>query len=77
MSKEKHADELSEIVTYYFMTQRIKPGMDHYEDNLKALHEILIYSMKAKQTTDVANVAKLNELIHTFAHTYMGEKHQH
>jgi nickel superoxide dismutase len=77
MNKEKHADELSEIVTYYFLAQRIKPSMDQYEKNLKTLHEILIYSMKAKQTTDLANVKKLNELIHTLEHTYMGEKHQH
>jgi hypothetical protein len=51
--------------------------MDHYEDNLKTLHEIIITSMKCKQTTDVANTEKLNELIHSLEHTYMGEKHQH
>lgn len=77
INKEKHADELSEIVTYYFLAQRIKPDMDHYEDNLKTLHEILMYSMKAKQTTDLANVEKLKELIHTLEHTYFGEKHRH
>jgi len=77
MNKEKHADELDRIVTYYFLTQRIKPGMDHYEENLKALHGILVYSMKSKQTTDLANVEKLKEQIHSFAHIYLGEKHQH
>jgi nickel superoxide dismutase len=25
VNKEKHAEELSDIVTYYFMTQRLKP----------------------------------------------------
>lgn len=77
MNKENHADELSEIATYYFLAQRIKPGMDNYEENLKTLHEILIYSMKAKQTTDLANVEKLKQLIHSLEHTYMGEKHDH
>ena len=77
MNKEKHAEELSEIVTYYFMAQRIKPGMDNYDHNLKTLHEIIVYSMKAKQTTDLANVKKLNELIHAFEHVYMGKNHQH
>ena len=77
MNKEKHAEELSKIVTYYFMAQRIKPGMDNYDTNLKTLHEIIVYTMKTKQTTDLANIKKLNELIHTFEHTYMGEKHQH
>lgn len=77
LNKEKHADELTEIATYYFLAQRIKPGMDNYEENLKTLHEIIIYSMKAKQTTDLKHVEKLNELIHHLEHTYMGEKHQH
>lgn len=77
MNKEKHADEIIAIACQYFLAQRIKPGMDHYEENLKTLHEIIIYSMKSKQTTDIKNVVKLNELIHNFEHTYMGEKHQH
>jgi nickel superoxide dismutase len=77
MTKEQHADKIIEIACQYFLAQRIKPGMDHYEDNLKTLHEIIIYSMKCKQTTDVANTTKLSELIHALEHTYMGEAHQH
>ena len=77
MNKDKHADELAEIVTYYFMAQRIKPGSEGYAVKLGQLHEILVYSMKAKQTTDLAHVEKLKVLIHDFAHSYMGEKHKH
>lgn len=77
MNKEKHADELSEIATYYFMAQRIKPGKENYEKELKSLHGILIHSMKAKQTTDLEQVEKLKELIHEFEHSYMGDKHTH
>jgi nickel superoxide dismutase len=77
VNKEKHADELTEIVTYYFMAQRIKPDMDGYDEKLGLLHEIMIYSMKSKQTADLANVEKLKELIHSFEHAYMGEDHGH
>jgi nickel superoxide dismutase len=77
MAKEKHADALAEIVTYYFMAQRIKPGCEDYAQKLSQLHGMLVYSMKAKQTTDLANVEKLKELIHHFEHSYMGEEHQH
>ena len=77
MNKDKHADELTDIVTYYFLAQRIKPDMDHYDDHLKTLHQIMIYSMKSKQTTDLANVEKLKGLIHSFAHSYLGEDHDH
>ena len=64
-------------MTYYFMAQRIKPGCEDYAVKLSQLHEILVYSMKAKQTTDMANTEKLTELIHQFEHSYMGEKHEH
>lgn len=80
VNKEKHADELTEIVTYYFMAQRIKPDMDGYAEKLQTLHQIMIYSMKSKQTTDLANVEKLKELIHQFEHQYFGaeaEEHDH
>jgi len=77
MNKDKHADELSEIVTDYFMAQRIKPGSEGYAVKLGQLHEMLVYSMKAKQTTDLANVKKLKALIHDFGHSYLGEKHKH
>ena len=77
MNKDKHADELAEIVTYYFMAQRIKPGSEGYAVKLGQLHEILVYSMKAKQTTDLSHVEKLKTLIHDFEHGYMGKAHKH
>ncbi|MAW39694.1 MAG: superoxide dismutase [Kiritimatiellaceae bacterium] len=77
LNKEVHADELSEIVTYYFMTQRIKPGMPEYEKKLALLHELLLTSMKVKQEADLSHVTKLNELIHAFEHAYISEAHEH
>ncbi len=77
MTKEKHADEIIDLASNYFLAQRIKEGMDHYETNLKALHQIIVYSMKCKQTTDAANAQKLAEAIHTLEHTYLGEEHKH
>jgi len=81
-AKETHTDELSEIVTYYFMTQRIKVPADmtdkaavtKYQGDLALLHQILVYSMKSKQTTDVANTKKLLELIGKFEESYLGNK---
>ena len=77
VNKEVHADELSDIVTYYFMAQRIKPEMPEYVNKLSLLHELLVTSMKVKQEADLAHVAKLNELIHAFEHSYLGEDHKH
>ena len=76
-NKEEHADKLSHIVTYYFMAQRIKPTADtksmayqEYIKKLTLLHEMLIYSMKAKQTTDLSNVDKLKTLLAEFRTAY-------
>jgi len=79
-NKEHHADELSEIVTYYFMAQRIKPPKNHadeaanakYARELSLLHGMLLHSMKAKQTTDLEQVKALRGLIEKFRASYLG-----
>jgi nickel superoxide dismutase len=84
-NKEKHADELSHIVTYYFMAQRIKPAGNNkgkaYEDYIKKLtllHEMLVYSMKARQTIDLSNVEKLRTLLVEFRFAYtQADTHKH
>lgn len=82
-NKDEHADELSHIVTYYFMAQRVKPVdktvAAHHELYLKKLtllHEMLVYSMKAKQTTDLSNVEKLRNSLSKFHKAYFAE-HTH
>ena len=85
VNKEKHADLLSEIVTYYFMAQRIKPvdktnieAYQKYVEKLTLLHEILVYSMKAKQTTDSSNAEKLKTLLGKFKTIYFADsEHKH
>ena len=73
-NKEVHADAISEIVTAYFMAQRIKPAdgpdRDAYVAKLTVLHQMLVAAMKCKQTTDVGNAAKLHNLLHQFQGLY-------
>jgi len=78
-NKEHHADEISEIVTYYFMAQRVKPAEKKNEEayskylgELTSLHQMIVYSMKAKQTTDLKNVERLRALIRQFKASYLG-----
>lgn len=79
-NKEEHANELGHIVTHYFMAQRIKPiqkaegkDYDKYVKKLTLLHEMLVFSMKAKQTTDFENVEKLKALLAEFQSAYFGK----
>ncbi|MBN2103584.1 superoxide dismutase [bacterium] len=84
-NKEQHANELQHIVTQYFMTQRIKPVTEEdpakkakYDLELSLLHELLVWSMKAKQTTDLKTVEKLRETLKAFRESYFGEHgHSH
>lgn len=81
-NKDKHADDIIDIATNYFLAQRVKPNVSHdnkeegtvYAHKIAALHEIIVYSMKAKQTTDLANVEKLNELVKMFYKFYFNEE---
>jgi nickel superoxide dismutase len=77
MNKEKHADDLQEIVSQYFLTQRIKPEAENYQALLSNLHEMLVVSMKCKQTTDLTNVSKLRELVTELEKLYFGKPHDH
>jgi len=83
-NKEKHADDTSHIVSYYFMAQRIKPVDENeveaykkYVKKLTLLHKMLVYCMKAKQTTDLANVEALRTLLSEFRTAYFEEGHKH
>lgn len=76
-NKDEHADKLSEIITYYFMAQRVKPaeesdaaGYAKYVEKLTLLHKMLVTTMKTKQTADVAETAKLSELLKKFHAAY-------
>lgn len=77
LNKEHHADHIREIVTQYFMTQRIKlpdpsdtMAVEAYKDNLAMLHKMLVYAMKSKQMTDQANTKVLHDTVHEFEESY-------
>jgi len=75
INKEQHADALQEIVTQYFMTQRIKPEAKQYLVKLQTLHELLLAAMKSKQTTDLGQVKRLRELVGQFEKSYFDHNH--
>ncbi len=73
MNKEQHADKFQEIVSQYFLTQRIKPSTDKYGEKLAVLHQMLVSAMKCKQSTDLGNVTTLRELTTKFKGLYLGK----
>jgi nickel superoxide dismutase len=82
-NKEDHANQLQEIVTQYFLTQRVKPADPKdaaataaYAKQLALLHAMLVQAMKAKQTTDLEPVEKLKTLVGEFYQAYFGKAEQ-
>lgn len=75
-TKETHATHIIDVVSEYFLTQKVKPvasGAEGYEMYLKSLadhHAVMVAAMKTKQTVDAAAVKTLNDAIDALAHHY-------
>ncbi len=81
-NKDEHAVKLQNIVSQYFLHQRIKitepddeEAFAKYQKQLMLLHKLLVYSMKCKQTTDLNFVKKLRETTTAFEESYF-HKHE-
>lgn len=80
-NKEDHADAIVEIVTAYFLSQRIKlpaegdeASQAAYRDRLALLHGLLVHTMKARQSTDQAVIDELRRLAAAFEVEYFGHE---
>lgn len=76
-NKEKHAEEFSEILNYYFLAQRVKPVSDASSDDHKAymnklelIHNMIVLAMKCKQTTDMAHIEAIKAKLDAFEKAY-------
>jgi nickel superoxide dismutase len=80
MNKEKHAEEFSEIISYYFLAQRLKPaaadqeGRGAYLEQLELCHRLIVSAMKAKQAVDLAQVQALRDLLAKLRNSYFKKK---
>jgi len=85
VNKEEHAQKIQDIVSQYFLHQRIKPvdpsdstAYGKYIKQLTQLHQLLVLAMKAKQTTDLSVIEKMRSTLHDFSHSYFGDHgHSH
>ena len=78
-NKEHHADDIRQIVTQYFMAQRVKPidkekskESKKYVRQLTLLHRMIVQAMKCKQTTDMKHVNNIRSLVDEFEKAYFG-----
>lgn len=83
VNKEEHAKKMQEIISQYFMHQRIIPkevgdaGRSKYIKQLELMHRLSIYAMKSKQTTNIELIPEMQETVHLFEHAYFEDGHKH
>ena len=83
VNKEEHAKKIQDIVSQYFLHQRVKPATADddnayrkYVKQLESLHHVLVFAMKSKQSTDLKIIDTLREKVHVFEHAYF-DNHKH
>tara|TARA_B100000212_G_scaffold46561_1_gene30039 strand:+ start:53 stop:526 length:474 start_codon:yes stop_codon:yes gene_type:complete len=72
-SKEEHAQNIQNIISQYFLTQRIKQSSANYENELITLHQLLVSIMKCKQNVSTENVKNSNKLLDSFSKYFFDE----
>lgn len=78
LAKDEHAQKIQDQASAYWLAQRIKFPKDpadkaavaKYQGQLASLHQITVYAMKCKQTTDVANVNSLRQSAMDLSRSY-------
>ncbi len=61
MTKDRLSDETAELITTYFLQQKIKPGEEDTPKRLEAAHRMLFLIVQIKQTPDIAIVKSFFE----------------
>ena len=81
INKENHANSVMKIIAEYFLAQRLKKPANkskqteqHYLEQLKLLHQMLVAAMKCKQRARLEDSAKLRTLTEAFYDCYF-QKH--
>jgi nickel superoxide dismutase len=77
VNKEEHAQKIQDIVSRYFLHQRIKPvdpsnkeAYAKYQKQLEVLHHISVFAMKSKQSTDLNIIDTLRKKVGDFEELY-------
>jgi nickel superoxide dismutase len=82
-TKEAHASHIIEVVSTYFLTQKVKPvtagaeGRSEYLSKLADHHAVMTAAMKCKQGTTPELVDALRTALDALAAHYSSEGHEH
>ena len=74
-NKESHATNIQNVMSAYFLAQRVKvdeakTNKELYLKKLTLCHQVIVAAMKCKQSSTGEPVEALHDLMHDFAHTF-------
>lgn len=61
MQKEKESNDIADLITTFFLQQKIKPDEEDTSKRLATAHKMLFYLMQIKQNTDKKFVDSFSE----------------
>lgn len=73
-TKEEHAQKIQDLVSEYFLAQRIKPNQPQYTKRLELLHQLITGAMKCKQTLSVKYVKEMRKALKEFETIYFAKE---
>ncbi len=75
MTKEQHAQKIIDIISNYFLTQRVKPSQKDYTERLVKHHKVILLAMKVKQQVDLKYVKQLQAAVEALELYYPEHHH--
>ena len=75
VNKEKHAQNIIDTISTYFLTQRVKSSQNNYVERLIKHHTVIVAAMEVKQNVDLKYVKKLQKSIEEIAPYYPEHNH--
>ena len=79
-TKEEHAQNIQDIISAYFLAQRIKPkekgekAYKQYVSLVSSCQKIIFHAMKCKQNTDLSHAKTLRLQIDSLIENYFDKK---
>ena len=75
MNKEKHAQNIIQAISDYFLTQRVRSDQKDYTERLVKHHAVIVAAMKAKQSADAESAQAQRKSIEALAPYYPEHEH--
>jgi nickel superoxide dismutase len=75
LNKEKHAQNIIDTISDYFLTQRVKVSQEDYSERLIKHHTVIVNAMKSKQNVDIKHAEELKSSIEALATYYPEHNH--